>query len=73
MASGTPLTHLLLYLKNAKIRIKYPNFAVFALESATPTTRTVHPNDKNRSAPAKYTTCVFPKQILASGIHYSDL
>ncbi len=36
MASGTPLTHAFLYLKNAKIRIKYPNFAGFALESASP-------------------------------------
>ena len=73
MTSGTPLTHALLYLKNPKIRIKYPNFGGFALESASPTTRIVHPNDKNRSAQAKYSTFILPKKILASGIHYSNL
>ena len=73
MKSSTPLTHSHLYLKNPKTRIKYPNFGGFALESASPTTRIVHPNDKNRSAPAKYNTFVVPKKILASEIHYSDL
>ena len=36
MTPVTPLTHALLYLKNAKTRIKYPKFAGFALESASP-------------------------------------
>ncbi len=73
MTSGKPLTHALFHLKNAKIRIKYPNLGDFALESASLTTRIVHPNDKNRSALAKYNTFVFPKKILASVMHYPGL
>ena len=61
MTPATPLVHALLYLKNAKIRIKYPNFAVFALESASPRT----PNTP--VTPTKIFLNVKLQLILASG------
>ncbi len=36
ITSDAPLIDALLYTKNPKIRVKYPNFLGFALESASP-------------------------------------
>ena len=51
MASVTPLTHALLNPKNAQIRIKYPNFAIFALERASSRAPNTYNEPKRKNPP----------------------